>query len=141
VLLLCDLSAALGSIQLLLEDTRQATALLQQQQQQQQQPQQQQQGLASSPNESSGSSKSPPDSAGGQDTLAAEVSALQAAMQQSSTNLMSIQQDPLLAGELSAIGGYWLLRRFLPAVGDQPELVLQGLCALPGLGYKVSIKG
>lgn len=53
---------------------------------------------------------------------------------------MSIQQDPLLAGELSAVGGYWLLRRFLPAVVDQPELVLQGLCALPGLGYKVSIR-
>jgi hypothetical protein len=120
VLLLSDLSAMLGSISALVQDMQHSTALLQQNQQQQQQP-----------NQDAANTKG----------LEAEVSALQAALQQSSTNLLAIQQDPLLAGELSAVAGYWLLRRFMPEVQQQqqPELVLQGLGTLPGLGYRVSV--
>lgn len=70
-----------------------------------------------------------------------QAAALQDAMQHASTNLAAIEQDPLLAGELSAVGGFWLLRRFLPAVQAQPDMVLQGLGALPGLGYKVRSSG
>lgn len=100
----------------------------------QQKQQQQQQGTPDTPQPS----VTPPAGLGGSDIItAAEVSALQAAMQQASTNLAAIQQDPLLAGELSAVGGYWLLRRFMPALQDQPELILKSLGALPGLGYKV----
>lgn len=115
MLLLSDLSAMLGSIQGLVQDMQHSTALLKQQQTQHKRD-------ATNPQ-----------------ALEAEVEALQAAVQQSNTNLLAIQQDPLLAGELSAVAGYWLLRRFLPEVQQQPELVLQGLCALPGLGYRVSV--
>ncbi|WIA22814.1 hypothetical protein OEZ86_009765 [Tetradesmus obliquus] len=71
--------------------------------------------------------------------LAAEIEALQAALMVASPNLMGIQQDRLLAGELSAVGGYWLLRRLLlqlAAAGDAAA-VLQGVLALPGLNYQV----
>lgn len=69
--------------------------------------------------------------------LAAEVEALQAALQRSTANLMEIQQDSLLAGELSAVGGYWLLRRLLPQLQGNIEATLLGLTALPGLNYQV----
>eukprot|EP00775_Hariotina_reticulata_P011598 gene11598-11742_t len=82
---------------------------------------------------------------------AAEVAALQAALQTSSTNLKDIYQDQLLAGELSAVAGYWLIRKLLPAVaqqqssaepdgrGDAAAVVLSGLLALPGLRYQVRL--
>jgi hypothetical protein len=71
--------------------------------------------------------------------LTAELEALQAALTASSPNLLGIQQDSLLAGELSAVAGYWLLRRLLPelqSAGDAAA-VLQGVLALPGLQYQV----
>jgi hypothetical protein len=111
VLLLADLAAMLGSPASLLQDLAAASA-----QSQQQQP-----------------SEQPPPADAQQSS-----EAVMAAMQQASTNLQAIQQDPLLAGELSAVGGYWLLRRFLPTLHEQPGVVLTGLTALPGLGYRVS---
>jgi hypothetical protein len=71
--------------------------------------------------------------------LAAELAALQAALMVSSPNLLGIQQDSLLAGELSAVGGYWLLRRLLPQLqaAGNAAAVLQGVMALPGLSYQV----
>jgi hypothetical protein len=110
VLLLADLAAMLGSLGALVE------AVQQQHQQQQQQQQDSDDGSA-----------------------AAEAAAVQAALQLSSSNLLAIQADPLLAGELNAVGGYWLLRRLLPAVPEpeQPAALLTGLCALPCLGFKV----
>uniref|UniRef100_A0A383VK72 Uncharacterized protein n=1 Tax=Tetradesmus obliquus TaxID=3088 RepID=A0A383VK72_TETOB len=75
--------------------------------------------------------------------LAAEIEALQAALMVASPNLMGIQQDRLLAGELSAVGGYWLLRRLLlqlAAAGDAAA-VLQGVLALPGLNYQLAAAG
>jgi hypothetical protein len=50
---------------------------------------------------------------------AAEVAALQTALQTSSTHLQDIYQDQLLAGELSAVAGYWLIRKLLPTVAKQ----------------------
>jgi hypothetical protein len=73
------------------------------------------------------------------DNGSSDLDALQAAMMVTGPNLMGIQQDSLLAGELSAVGGYWLLRRLLPqlqADGDAAA-VLQGVLALPGLNYQV----
>jgi hypothetical protein len=122
VLLISDLAAVLASPVSLFQDLSAAVSQ-----------QEQQQGAAST------SGTQPSTGAAGEHT-AGELSALQAAMQQASKNLQSIQQDQLLAGELSAVGGYWLLRRFLPALHGQPELVLQGLAALPGLGYRVSFQ-
>lgn len=113
VLLLADLAAMLGSPASLLQDLAAASAQSQQQQEQQ------------------SSAPSPPADA------QQSHEAVMAAMQQASTNLQAIQQDPLLAGELSAVAGYWLLRRFLPTLREQPGLVLTGLKALPGLGYRV----
>jgi hypothetical protein len=68
-----------------------------------------------------------------------ELDALQAAVMVTGPNLMGIQQDRLLAGELSAVGGYWLLRRLLPQLqaDGNAAAVLQGILALPGLNYQV----
>jgi hypothetical protein len=73
------------------------------------------------------------------DSDTAKLAALQAALMATGSNLMAIQQDNLLAGELSAVGGYWLLRRLLPQLqaDGNAAAVLQGVMALPGLGYKV----
>lgn len=113
VLLLADLAAMLGSPASLLQDLAATSA-----QSQQQQP-----------------SAQPPPADAQQSS-----EAVMAALQQASKNLQAIQQDPLLAGELSAVGGYWLLRRFLPTLHKQPDMVLHGLSALPGLGYRVSCR-
>lgn len=135
VQLLSDLAAMLGSMQALLQQIRQHTALLQQLQQH---------SDSSAPASSSASSEQLATgvveaTANCQhvDDVAAELSALQAALQQGSAHLVAIQKDALLAGELSAVGGYWLLRRLLPAVQDKPVLSLQGVCALRDLGYQV----
>lgn len=114
MLLLADLAAMLGSPASLLQDLAATSAQSQQQQQQ------------------SSVLRHPPADA------QQSSEAVMAALQQASTNLQAIQQDPLLAGELSAVGGYWLLRRFLPTLHKQPDVVLHGLSALPGLGYRVS---
>jgi hypothetical protein len=86
----------------------------------------------------------------------AELAALDAALDSAQANLEAVQADTLLAGELSALGGFWLLRRLLPALAEQrggavvaaadadeaaaadaDEAALAGLLALPGLGYQV----
>lgn len=113
VMLLADLAAMLGSPASLLQDLAATSAQSQQQQ----------------------SSAQPPAADAQQSS-----EAVMAALQQASTNLQAIQQDPLLAGELSAVGGYWLLRRFLPTLHKQPDMVLHGLSALQGLGYRVSCR-
>jgi hypothetical protein len=73
------------------------------------------------------------------DSDSSDLDALQAAMMVTGANLMGIQQDNLLAGELSAVGGYWLLRRLLPQLqaDGNAAAVLQGVMALPGLSYQV----
>ena len=48
---------------------------------------------------------------------------------------LQVRADGLLAGELHAMCGYWMLSRLLPEVDAQH--VLLGLRAMEGLGYKV----
>jgi hypothetical protein len=161
VLLLSDFSAALHSDRALI--ARRAALNQQAAQQQQQQPPQESGSSGSSGSidnseptaaqdpstkaaEATGSSSSSSNSSSSacctQDvhSLSTELHAVETALAAAIENLTAIYQDTLLAGELSAVGGYWLLRRFLPALQQQPPLVLTGLCALPGLRYKVSGK-
>lgn len=148
VLLLSDLSDTLHSDSALLA---QRTALLKHQAAQQQRPPQEggtSAGSSGSSEPTAAESRSTTAEATGSssaecvrdsesDGLSTELHAVEAALATAVKNLTVIYEDGLLAGELSAVGGYWLLRRFLPALQQQPQLVLRGLCALPGFRYQV----
>ncbi|KAF8066322.1 hypothetical protein HT031_002645 [Scenedesmus sp. PABB004] len=74
---------------------------------------------------------------------AAELAALQAALETATHHVAAIRQHRLLAGELSAMGGYWLLRRLLPRLAGggpaQRGAAARGFGALAAdrLGYRV----
>lgn len=71
-----------------------------------------------------------------------EAEALQAAFETSTANLMAIQEDQLLAGELSALCGYWLVRHLLPqlATGDHTGVAVRGFRVLQELRYQVGVR-
>lgn len=70
---------------------------------------------------------------------ATQAASLQAALEVSLAHLKQVCEDKLLAGELHAVSGFWLLRRLLPRVDGAH--VLLGLRAMRRLGYQVGGAG